>query len=188
MKKLFFLILAFLIVGCSKIPSEEIPTIDLTEPVTDFEDDYSDVVDELETIYNATSFDKAVEEYVFTADIIDKYKGKKMLIEFCDIEDVFYIQDSKYLYTESLLTKTGFQLQLTDEQHLKAKALSQESYGDLCIIFVLTDIQPNFPNVTADLTIDVSTPDDIHSDFYSNTIYNSCLVKGTLIDIVDFDA
>lgn len=183
MKKLIFLILAFLIVGCSKMPSEEIPTIDFTEPVTDSKKNYSDFVDELETVYNATSFGKAIERHIFTADIIDNYKGKNIIVKYCDIEDIFYLQGNKYLYGEA--SHARFQLQLTDEQHQKIKALRSETHKRLCVIFELTDVQANHPNIDMDLTIDVYTPDDIQSDFYSSTVYDFRLVKGIVVDIVE---
>lgn len=188
------LIAMCLLLGCSK-QAENNPQ-NGEDVIIDFEAAEADkAIEEFKREYNAVDFPST--EDMFSVDIIDTYKDKNLFAEMYYIDDVFYIEDDMYMYSEQLYENDyHLLLKITPEQYAKIKTFGKVTSPDdylvyfnstLCAVFSLDNIETEFSALNAWFGFNLDAKSTI-ADYDLYDSYNTKIVKGTLIDIVEIEA
>lgn len=79
-----------------------------------------------------------------------------------------------------------FLLKITQEQYSVIQSLHSD-YLDyiLHIIFTIDNIEPMFPTLSADFYFDISGSDGILDDECASVSFDSQIIRGTLVDIIE---
>ncbi len=122
---------------------------------------------------------------IFSAEIVDSYKGKYIYTPISYIDDVFYEDNTLYAYIEHW-NDEKYILQLSSELFSKIQALNIDTVdSNLHIIYRLDDLVPLLPRISADFYFDISAPDEMQSDEYVSVSFDAKLIKGILIDVLE---
>ena len=176
------LLVAFFISGCSSKENtqtnnsktqEQSAEAETLKVVENFKEKYSAI--ELE-LYNEGGSN-------FSAEIVDKIKGKNIYLSIMYIEDIFYSDGDLYMCVDSL-GDSHFLFKITQEQYSTIRAMHNDIDYDIHAIFTLDNIEPMLPTLDADFEFYISGPDDVSSDEYASVSLDSRIIHGTLVDII----
>lgn len=121
----------------------------------------------------------------FSAEITDNYKYKNIYSPILYVEDVFYSDNELFMYAENF-SDTKFLLKITPEQYSKINTYNNDFlFSELHIVFSLNNIEPMFPSLNARFYFDISDPDDALSDEDISLSYDTRIIRGSLIDIIE---
>ena len=183
----------YTLLSCSQ--KTEIKTIETKEEVTQTNFDKKEIdktINEFAKKYNAVDF--ALTKDMFSVDIVDIYKGKNLFAEVYYIDDVFYIEDDMYMYSEQMyIDDYHLLLKVTPEQYAKIKSFGKVTNPDdyliyfnstIGAVFSFDSIEIKFSELNAWFGFNLDTNSTI-ADYDLYDSYATKVIKGTLIDIVE---
>ena len=191
---LLFLVCMSVLFGCSNQEIRE--QQDDEGLIIDFESVEADeTVNEFKLKYNAIDFSST--EDMFSVDIVDFYKSKNLFVEIYYVDDVFYIEDDMYMYSEQMyIDDYHLLLKVTPEQYAKIKSFRKVTNPDeyliyfnstICAVFSLDSIETKFSELNAWFSFNLDTNSTI-ADYDLYDSYASKVIKGTLVDIIEIKA
>lgn len=174
------LLVCFALAGCLNQDTQQ----QINESNQSEQSRIDEIINTFKDKYSALDFNIESDNVSFSAEIVDKYRGMNVYASILHIDDVFYLDDDLYLYAESW--DEQFMLKITPEQYSAIKELNN-SYFDfgLHIIFNIDNVEPMIPVLDANFYFDISSPDDVSADNDTSVSFNSRIIKGTLIDIIE---
>lgn len=138
----------------------------------------------LKSKYSAADF--YTDDIKYSAEITDNYKEQTLYAPIISIDDVFYSGDDLFMYVAETWSNEHFLLKITPEQYSTIKTLHNDFLKfDLHIVFKLSNIEPMIPTLNADFYFDVKNSDDVLTDEESSLSFNSKIIRGELIDIIE---
>lgn len=121
----------------------------------------------------------------FSAEVVDNYKGKNIYASIFCIDDVFYLNNDLFMYAENWKDEK-FLLKISPEQYSNIKNLNNDSsVFDMHIIYNLENIEPMFPSLNGSFSFDIYAPGDLSTDTDEFISFNSRIIRGTLVDIIE---
>lgn len=168
--------------GCSQSPAQT-----QTDADTVYDKAETDAaIDSFIKKYNAVNFADEINNIRFSAQIADNYTGKNIYMSILGINDIFYSDNELFMCAESWYGE-HILLKITSEQYSAIQSLSNDyvDFGNLHIIFTLNNAKPMFPTLNADFSFDISTPDDILADEDLSTSFDTKVIQGALVDIME---
>lgn len=187
MKKIVPILVLFVfvisLVGCSQTDAEK-TTQNNTAQEKSHQSEIDKKVADFKERYNAIDFDTSVEGCAFSVDKVDMCKNKNLFSPISYIDDVFYYENDMFLYAETW-DDEKFLLKITSEQYSKIKTFDNDSTSafNLYIVFSLENIEPMLPSLDAYFSFDISSHEDIWSDYDISSSFDTKIIKGTLVDI-----
>ena len=144
------------------------------------------IIEDFKTRHSAVELE--YENSRFSAEKVDNYKGKNILTEISHIDDIFYSEDGMLMSVGSWLRDDNYLLNVTQEQYSKIKSLNYNNINyDIYIIFTLDNIEPLIPTLNAEFYFDLSTPDDVLAAEDASVSFDSHVIQGTLVDIIEVE-
>ena len=177
--RIFFLFSIFFnICGCSQ---RAIPLIDNNaEQQQGVKNDKC--IEEVKDKYSAIELDS--EEDMFSAEIVDNYKGQNIYSSILDIDDIFYSDGELFMHAEGW--DEEYLLKITPEQYSKIKLLNSDSF-DIHIVFTLENVKPLIPSIDANFVFHLTNSDKLSTDEDVSVSLDSQMFQGSLIDIMEIE-
>lgn len=176
------LIIAFFVSGCSSKGNIQTDNTKIQEQSE--EDKTQKTVEDFKNKYSAVEINYENDDNNFSAEIVDKFKGKNIYLSIMYIEDVFYSDEDLYMYVDSW-GDSKFLFKITQEQYSTIRAMHNDIDYDIHAIFTLDNIESMLPSLEADFEFYISGPDDVSSDEYASLSLDSRIIHGTLVDIIE---
>ena len=143
------------------------------------------LIDNFKNKHSAIDLDNDYDDVTFSAEIVDKCKEKNIYSPVYYISDVFYSDDELYMYAESW-GDSMLLLKITQEQYATIQSLVDGSMNyNLHTVFTLDNIEPMLPTLRADFEFTIFAPDDHESNSDIFVSYDSKVIHGTLVDIIE---
>lgn len=175
------LLVVFFISGCSPKDSTQ---ADNSPQEQSTEDETQKIVDNFKNKYSAVELYNEYENVNFSAEIVDKSKGKNIYSPLCWIDDIFYSGNDLYMCAELFGDSSGL-FKITQEQYSAILSMYDDDSIDLHVVFTLDNIETMLPTLSANFDFYISSPDDTSTDEETSVYFDSRIIHGTLVDIIN---